>query len=457
MGVAATVKAFLSLAHAKRLAAMTDQELADWLAKCTPRDMLMIDTAFELWAQKGQLPPQSEGWRVWLMMAGRGFGKTRAGAEWVHGLAMTGAKRIALVAASIDEARSVMVEGASGLLAVARRHRLRVTWEPSLGRLKWVKGSVAQLFSGDHADGLRGPEHHFAWCDELAKWRQAEAAWDNLQMGLRAGPRPRALVTTTPRPMRLLERIRADKWTVGTGGKTDENISLPKQFIEVMMATYGGSRIGRQELDGELMAEAEGSLFPRAMMDGCRASPLSLPLRGCPSPPKGGEGFDRIVVGVDPPASSGGDACGIVVAGRRDGKLYVLADCSVEGASPERWARAVAKAASEWGASHVVAEANQGGAMVESVLKAADAGLRVRLVHASRGKVARAEPVAIRFETGRAFLAGAFPELEAELAGFRIGGEYEGPSRSPDRADAMVWALTELSETRSGVPRVRML
>jgi len=163
------------------------------------------------------------------------------------------------------------------------------------------------------------------------------------------------------------------------------------------------------------------------------------------------------VVGVDPPASADGDACGIVVAGRADGKLYVLNDCSVEGASPERWARAVAGAAVEWGASHVVAEANQGGAMVKSVLEAADAGLRVKLVHASKGKVARAEPVATRFEAGRAFLAGTFPELEAELAGLIVGGGYEGPSRSPDRADAMVWALTELSETRSGVPRVRML
>jgi phage terminase large subunit-like protein len=167
--------------------------------------------------------------------------------------------------------------------------------------------------------------------------------------------------------------------------------------------------------------------------------------------------FDRVVVAVDPPVSADGDACGIVVAGRREGKLYVLADYSVERASPERWARAVASAAAIWRASHVVAEANQGGAMVRSVLRAADADLRVKLVHASRGKAARAEPVAIRFETGKAFLAGTFPELEGELAGLMIGGEYEGPSRSPDRADAMVWALTELSETRSGMPRVRML
>jgi phage terminase large subunit-like protein len=442
---------------ARRLSTMADEELAAWLANCLPKDLLMLDAAFELWAANGQIEPDEAGWRVWLMMAGRGFGKTRAGAEWVHRLAMTGRKRIALVAASIDEARAIMVEGASGLLSIARRHRILVKWEPSLGKLTWPMGSIAQLFSGDHADGLRGPEHHFAWCDELAKWRQAEAAWDNLQMGLRAGSRPRALVTTTPRPMRLLQRIRADQWTVTTGGTTRDNVSLPKSFVEVMMATYGGSRIGRQELDGELMAEAEGSLFPRAMLERCRVEPLT-PLAFGESPfPSKGEGFDRIVVGVDPPASSNGDACGIIVAGRCDGKLYVLADCSVEAASPERWAGAVARAADQWRASHVVAEANQGGAMVKSVLRAADAGLRIRLVHASRGKVARAEPVAIRFETGKAFLAGTFPELEAELAGLRIGGDYDGPSRSPDRADACVWGLTELSETRSGVPRIRML
>jgi len=438
---------------------MSSNELAAWLAKCRPQDLLMLDAAFELWAAKGQIEPDETGWRVWLMMAGRGFGKTRAGAEWVHRLALTGRKRIALVAASIDEARAIMVEGMSGLLNVARRQRVPVRWEPSLGRLTWPMGSVAQLFSGDHADGLRGPEHHFAWCDELAKWRQADAAWDNLQMGLRAGPRPRALVTTTPRPMRLLERIRADQWTVTTGGTTRDNVSLPKSFVEVMTATYGGSRIGRQELDGELMAEAEGSLFPRAMLEACRVDPSTIGLMANGPPPHAShrEEMDRVVVGVDPPASSKGDACGIVVAGRCQGRLYVLADCSVEAASPERWAGAVARAAEQWGASHVVAEANQGGAMVKSVLKAADTGLRIRLVHASRGKVARAEPVAIRFETGKAFLAGTFPELEAELAGIRIGGDYDGPSRSPDRADACVWALTELSETRSGMPRVRML
>ncbi len=428
---------------AARLAAMSADELHEFLSKCGPKGILELDAQFEMWASEGQIVPDGAGWRVWLMMAGRGFGKTRAGAEWVHDIAMTGRKRIALVAASIDEARAIMVEGVSGLLPLARRYRVPVKWEPSLNRLSWSMGSVAMLFSGDNADGLRGPEHHFAWCDELAKWRQAEGAWSNLQLGLRAGPRPRALVTTTPKPLRLLERIRADPWTIVTGGKTEQNISLPKQFIEVMMATYGNTRLGRQELDGELMAEAEGSLFPRAMLDQCRfAAP---------------EQFDRVVVGVDPPISEKGDACGIVVAGRVGGKCYVLADCSVEQATPERWARAVAGAAGAWGASHIVAEANQGGTMVASVLRAAEPGLRVKLVHASRGKSARAEPIAIRFERGEAFLAGVFPDLEAELSGLQIGSGYDGPNRSPDRADAMVWAMTELSETRSGLPRVRML
>lgn len=428
---------------ARKLLQMHPDELAEFLRKCGPKGILTLDAQFEMWATQGQIQPDSAGWRVWLMMAGRGFGKTRAGAEWIHDLAMTGRKRIALVAATIDEARSVMVEGVSGLLAVARRHRSPVKWEPSLNRLRWERGSVATLFSGDNPDGMRGPEHHFAWADELAKWRQAEAAWNNLQMGLRAGVRPRALVTTTPRPMRLLKRIRGDQWTVTTGGKTRDNINLPGNFIHVMAATYGGTRLGRQELDGELMTEAEGSLFPRALLDASRVERPSE--------------FDRVVIGVDPPISEDGDACGIVVAGRRDGKVYALEDVSIGQATPERWASVVALAAARWDASHIVAEANQGGAMVKSVLNAADPKLKVKLVHASRGKVARAEPVAIRFERGRAFLAGCFPELEEELAGLQIGGGYEGPTRSPDRADACVWALTELSETRSGLPRVRML
>ena len=432
----------------------TEEQVRRFIQKLSPADLLELDAWFELWAHESQLPPNGEGWRVWLMMAGRGFGKTRAGAEWIHSVAMArpGA-RIALVGANMADARSVMVEGVSGLLTVAKLRRQRLAWEPSLGRLKWPNGSEAQLFSGDNADGLRGPEHDFAWCDELAKWGEAEGAWVNLQMSLRRGPRPRALVTTTPRSIELLKRIGQDPWTVTTHGRTSDNINLDEKFVEGMTATYGGTRIGRQELDGELLQDVEGALWTRETMEGAR-----VPHPRTPSPE--GEGaFDRIVVGVDPPAgaSEGSDACGIVVAGSRENILYVLEDASVRGLSPEGWASRVAAAAARWEAGLVVAEANNGGAMVASVLKAADFGLKVRLVHASRGKCARAEPIALKFETGRAFLAGEFPELEAELGGMIAGGGYEGPGRSPDRADAMVWAMTVLGETRSGVPRVRRL
>jgi phage terminase large subunit-like protein len=417
------------------------------LENASVEHMLKIDADFEQWAHKNQLPPSGEGWRVWLMMAGRGFGKTRAGAEWIFRLASGKPKlRVALVGASIADARSIMVEGVSGLLGIAKRCRRRLNWEPSLNRLKWPNGSEAQLFSGDSANGLRGPEHDFAWADELAKWREAEEAWMNLQFGLRRGPRPRALVTTTPRAMTLLEQIKADPWSVTTHGRTKDNINLDEKVIEILTATYGATRIGAQELDGELLRDAEGALWPRELIEKARA--LERP-----------EGFDRIVVGVDPPAGGGegSDACGIVVCGSKGETLYVLEDATVRGLSPEGWANRVAAAAARWNTGQVVAEANNGGMMVQSVLNAADLGLFVRLVHASKGKCARAEPIALKFETGKAFFAGEFPELEAELSGMIAGGGYEGPGRSPDRADAMVWAMTVLSETRSGVPRVRRL
>jgi phage terminase large subunit-like protein len=246
--------------------------------------------------------------------------------------------------------------------------------------------------------------------------------------------------------MQLLKRIRALDWTVTTAGRTSDNINLDEKFIDVMAATYGGTRIGAQELDGELLEDVEGALWTREIIERARV-------------PAAGGSFDRVIIGVDPPASKSdkSDACGIVVAGSRDNRLYVLEDATVRGLSPEGWASRVAAAAARWNTSQVVAEANNGGAMVESVLKAADSGLRVRLVHASTGKCARAEPIALKFETGKAFFAGRFPELEAELGGMIAGGGYEGPGRSPDRADAMVWAMTALSETKNGLPRIRRL
>jgi phage terminase large subunit-like protein len=317
---------------------------------------------------------------------------------------------------------------------------------------------MAFVYSAEAPEGLRGPEHHFAWADELAKWpeRAADAAWDNLMMGLRLGERPRVVVTTTPRSVPLIKRVLALGGLALSGGRTEDNVHLPRAFVEWMRDTYGGSRLGRQELGGELIEDLEGALFSRAVLEASRAIPLHHPSDGPPPPARLGEDFARIVVGVDPPGSAQG-TCGIVVCGLgRDGVVHVLADASVGGASPERWARAVAAAADAWSADRVIAEKNQGGDMVGSVLRSADVGLPVKLVSASRGKVARAEPVAALFEGGRGKLAGRFPALEDELAGLLIGGGYAGPGRSPDRADAMVWAVTALMR-RGAEPRATLL
>ena len=237
----------------------------------TWQDVVETDADYERWINEGQMEPPETGWRTWLMRAGRGFGKTRAGAEWIFRLAESRRDvRIALVGATIAEARAVMVEGVSGLLSVAKVHRRRLNWEPSLGRITWPNGSTAQLFSGDNADGLRGPEHDFAWCDELAKWRQAEEAWMNLQMGLRRGSRPRALVTTTPRPIEVLKQIQADPRTVITTGRMSDNVNLDERTIEVLTATYGGTRIGAQELDGVMLEDVEGALWSRAVIERAR-------------------------------------------------------------------------------------------------------------------------------------------------------------------------------------------
>ncbi|HYE29012.1 MAG TPA: terminase family protein [Allosphingosinicella sp.] len=393
-------------------------------------------------ARPGQLAPDGD-WRIWMIMAGRGFGKTRAGSEWVLGLARAPGLRIELVGPNEDEARAVMVEGPAGILACARE--VRPKWEPSNLRLIWPNGTMAFVHSGANPEGLRGPECDYAWCDEAAKWPRGQATWNNLMFVLRSGRLPRVLVTTTPRPTPLIRRLAARPGVVMTRGRTEEAALLSQSVVDELFLDFGGTRFGRQELDGELIDDVEGSLWPRDLIERCRAS-LPLPeLR-------------RVAVGVDPPASAEG-TCGIVVCAlAADGTGLVLADASVAGRRPEGWARTVAATAEAWGADRVVAEGNQGGAMVASVLKGADIGLPVRIVHASAGKAARAEPVAALFEGGRAKFAGGFPELEDELAGLQAGGGYEGPGRSPDRADAMVWAMTELMlGKRRAEPRIRPL
>ena len=402
---------------------------------------------WNVWARADQLPPAGD-WRLWLIMAGRGFGKTRAGAEWVRGVAKANPQaRIALIAASLIDGRGVMVEGESGLIA-ASSPRGAPTYEPSLRRLTWPNGAQATLYSAYEPESLRGPQHSHAWCDEVAKWDNAGGrairCWDNLQMGLRLGTLPRMLATTTPRAVPLLKRLLASEGTAITRGATEANAdNLPARFVADIRREYGKSLLGRQELDGELIADIEGALWTRALLETVREPAASSPAV-------------RVVVAVDPPASATGDACGIVVCALgEDGIARVLADASLEKPSPERWARKVAQTAEAWRADRVVAEANQGGAMVGSVLRAAEISLPLRLVHASRGKVARAEPVAALYEAGRVRHAGMFARLEDELCGLIAGGRYEGPGRSPDRADALVWGLTELLLGRRNMPRVR--
>ncbi|MBX9664813.1 MAG: terminase family protein [Novosphingobium sp.] len=403
-----------------------------------------------MWARASQLPPDGN-WRVWLIMAGRGFGKTRAGAEWVRMVAERDhSARIALVASSLHEARSVMVEGESGIMTVSPPH-MRPRYEPSLRRIVWPNGAQALLYSAAEAEALRGPQHSHAWCDEIAKWDdnqgQARRCWDNLMLGLRLGDAPQIVATTTPRAVPLVRRLMAqvseDGDVVLTRGSTLENeANLPGRFIADVTREFGGTLLGRQELDGELIDDLPGALWTRALLEVCRET-TAVPA------------MKRVIVGVDPPASAEGDACGIVVCGLGDdGVARVLTDATVEKASPERWARAVAETARTWSADRVVAEANQGGAMVEAVLRAANATLPLRLVHATRGKAARAEPVAALYETGRVRHAGMFARLEDELCGLLPGGTYQGPGRSPDRADACVWALTELMLGRTGEPRI---
>jgi phage terminase large subunit-like protein len=416
------------------------KELDGWSDERTRQEI----SRWEFWARAGQLPPQSS-WRLWLVLAGRGFGKTRMGAEWVRARAMAdGSARIALVGATLAEARAVMVEGESGLLALPGTHGMQ--WEPSLRRLVWPNGAEATLYSAARPDSLRGGQHHFAWADEIAKWKYGVATWDNLMMGLRLGTAPRVVATTTPRSVPLLCRLVDEPDAEITRGSTRDNTAnLPDSFLNAMEQAYAGTRTGRQELNGELIEDVVGGLWTRDLIERQRVS-------AAPD-------MKRIVIGVDPPISSHGDACGIIVAGLGvDDRAYVLADCSVAASSPERWANAVAKAADMWRADRVIAEANQGGQMVESVLRAAAINMPVRLVHASHGKVARAEPVAALYEAGRAWHAGGFAALEDELCGLVSGGGYEGPGRSPDRADACVWALWALMlEGGGGVVRVRGL
>lgn len=406
---------------------------------------------WELHARQKQLPPPGD-WTTWIVMAGRGFGKTRVGAEWVRMMVETGrAKRIALVAPTVSDAREVMVEGESGVLAVSPPWN-RPAFSPSKRRLTWPNGAIATTYSSDTPERLRGPQHDAAWGDEIGSWHNAET-WDMLQFGLRLGKAPRQVVTTTPKPTDIIKRLvkqstEGDGKVVITKGSTYENrANLPQAFFDGVIHRYEGSRLGRQELDAELLEDVLGALWTRAMFDWPGQREAVAYDEGRPM-------LRRIVVGVDPAATSGTDSAqtGIVVAGVRGrDEYFVLDDLSVR-ESPNGWARAVVAAFDRYSADRVIVEVNHGGEMCESLLRTVRADLPITAVRASRGKALRAEPIAALYEQRRVRHVRPFMEMEDQLCNWTpIPASKADARKSPDRLDALVWALTALTKNRGEV------
>lgn len=440
---------------AMKLASMPKRDREMFYLSLSPDDAYTMQWDWNFWARPNQLEPAGENWSTWLALAGRGFGKTKLGAEWVRAnmcgdtpLAPGRARRVALIAETAADARDVMVQGPSGILAV-HPPEFRPRYVKSDRALYWPNGAIGLLFSAEEPDQLRGPEHDLAWSDELAKWRYAQETWDMLQFGLRIGLNPRQLVTTTPRPIPIVRELlkgRESGDVVVTLGSTYDNSSnLSPKFIHKMKQRYEGTRLGRQELMAELLDDVPGALWTRMMLD----------KRSAQNPKGAGMDFreklpdmQRVVIGVDPSGTSGeeddnGDDVGIVAAGKGvDGNYYVLQDATVA-LGPAGWARHVKDTFNRNMADLIVGEVNYGGAMVEYTIRSVDRKLPYKNVNASRGKVVRAQPVASLYEQGRVRHVGALAALEDQMCS--MTGEGFLGIGSPDRVDAAVWALTELA------------
>ncbi|MCK0166898.1 terminase family protein [Jannaschia sp. S6380] len=410
-----------------------------FLRELSDNEAAALPYLFDFWALDHQLPPEGD-WRTWVILGGRGAGKTRAGAEWVRAqvegaraMQAGRARRVALVGETYDQVRDVMIEGESGILRCSPPDR-RPVWKATHRKLIWPNGAEAQAFSAHDFEALRGPQFDAAWVDELAKWKRAEEAWDMLQFCLRLGDNPRAVVTTTPKNVPVLKDMLGRPGTVSTHAATEANrANLARGFLAEVMARYGGTRMGRQELEGLLLEDIEGAFWTSGLLDALRVEDVPA--------------FDRVILGVDPAVTSSGasDETGIVVVGAvtqgppKDWRAYVLEDATVSAASPSEWAMAVAAAYDRWGADRVVAEGNQGGDMIEAVLRQVAPLVSYRKVTARRAKGARAEPVAALYEQGRVRHLRGLGPLEDQMCRMTVGG-YRG-SGSPDRVDALVWAL----------------
>lgn len=440
------------------LASLDEAGRAAFLDALSRNALAALPWLWEVWANpRHQLEPEGD-WQTWVILGGRGAGKTRAGAEWVRSqvegalpAAPGRCRRVALLGETIDQVRAVMVEGESGLMAVTPPDR-RPAFRATRNRLVWPNGAEAMLVSAANPEALRGPQFDCAWSDELAKWKRCREAWDMLQFCLRLGARTRQVVTTTPRDNDVLVEIMGEAASVVTHAGTEANrANLAPDFLARLRARHAGTMLGRQELDGELVRGREGAFWTPAMIDAARETEAP--------------DLDRVVVAVDPPVTAGenADECGIVVAGvSRKGepsgwKVYVLADLSCGGQSPRAWAGIAAEAYRVFQADRLVAEVNQGGDLVESVMRQVDPQISYRAVRASRGKRVRAEPVAALYEQGRVRHVGCFPELESQMC--RFVAASRGGIKSPDRLDALVWALTDLvlDGAGTGAPRVRKL
>ncbi|WP_299905050.1 terminase family protein [uncultured Paracoccus sp.] len=441
------------------LACAEPAEVDEFLDGLSENALLSLPWLFEFWALPHQLPPEGD-WKSWVIMGGRGAGKTRAGSEWVRRMvegptatAPGRCHRLALLGETYEQAREVMVMGESGILACSPPDR-RPAWEAGRRRLVWANGATATVYSAHDYEALRGPQFDGAWVDELAKWQKAEEAWDMLQFALRLGEHPQQVVTTTPKNIAVLKRILTNASTVTTHAPTDANRAyLAESFLTEVAARYGGTRQGRQELEGVLLDDVEGALWSTAMLEACRVERA----------PK----LSRVVVAVDPAVTAGraSDECGIVVAGvvsegePGNWRGYVLEDATVKG-SPMDWARAAIAAMDRHGAERLVAEVNQGGDLVEQVIRQVDPLVPFRGLRAGRGKGLRAEPVAALYEQGRVkhLRGGNLGALEDQLTQMTVRG-FEGRG-SPDRLDALVWAMHELMiEPAAGYrrPQVRGL
>ena len=418
---------------AERARGLSPEELAAWVAELSQGEAEALLSDWGFWGRPDQLLPPGD-WVTWLILAGRGWGKTRVGAETVREWVKTNAF-VNLIGATADDARDIMIEGESGILAICPRWE-RPLYKKSERKLLWPNGATSLIFTADEPERLRGKQHAKLWADELAAWRYPEA-WDQAALGLRLGAKPQAVVTTTPRPTALVKALLADPGTLPTRGSTyDNKQNLAGAFLAKIITKYEGTRLGRQELNAEILDDNPGALWKRAQIDDTRVARAPQ--------------LVRIVVGVDPAVTSkeDSDLTGIVAAGVDDQHpphFYVLEDASLTD-SPMGWARQVVQTFTLQEADRVVAEVNNGGDLVEAVVRSVDPNIPYTAVHATRGKAVRAEPIAALYEQGRVHHVGAFPQLEDQMCDW----DPLTSTKSPDRMDALVWAMTELSSESGG-------